>query len=119
MEALSTVFGRRLRTLREGRGLTQEQLGQASGVDYKHVGAMERGVNVPSFEVIERLARTLKVDYYEMFLPESIAGDEPDQSLRVLMRDLDRHGDESTKRFLRDVLAAARTAVRRSQTRGD
>jgi transcriptional regulator with XRE-family HTH domain len=108
MEALIAVFGSRLRALREGRGLTQEQLGQAAEVDYKHLGAIERGANVPSFEVIERLARALKVDYYELFLPEKMSRAEPDQSLRVLIREIERHGGPSLKQFLHEVLAAGK-----------
>ena len=63
---------------------------------------------VPSFEMIEQLAKSLDADAYELFLPESLASRPDDQKLRVLMRDIDRHGTPEKKRFMAEVLAAAR-----------
>ena len=111
MKALAAVFGQRLRIVRERRGMTQEQLGQAAKVDYKHLGAIERGVNVPSFQAIERLARTLKVDYYELFLPDKFPDKGSDQSLKLLMRELELRGDPATTAFLKGVLSAALTSL--------
>jgi hypothetical protein len=41
-------------------------------------------------------------------LPASIAGEEGHQNLRVLMRDIDKHGSSEKKRFLAEVLNALR-----------
>jgi transcriptional regulator with XRE-family HTH domain len=108
METLAAVFGRRLRTLRDARSLTQEQLGHAAGVDYKHIGAIERGEKVPSFEAVERLAGALKVEYYELFLPDELPADGGPQAFRLALRDVDRHGTPELRRFLHQMLIAAR-----------
>jgi len=55
MEALTERFGRRVKELRAAKRLTQEQLGQKSGVDYKYLGEIERGVKTASFATIEKL----------------------------------------------------------------
>lgn len=107
MEPLKKIFGRRLKVLRDSKDWTQEQLGQAADVDAKHVGAIERGDNTPSFEAIERLAKALKVDYYELFLPDAVLNSEPEQGLKVLIRDIEKHAPPQLKRFLRDILASA------------
>ena len=112
MEPLVAVFGNRLRTLREAAGLTQEQLGRAAELDYKHIGSVERGEKMPSFEAVERLAGALKVDYYELFLPDDLSLGRTDKDLKVAVREIESHGTPQLKQFLRQVLAAGRTLAR-------
>ena len=69
MTDLKKTFGRRLQTIRKSKGLTQEELGRRTGIDYKHLGAIERGMKAPSFDLVEKLAKTLKVEHYFFFLP--------------------------------------------------
>ena len=64
---LTELFGRRLRSLREGRGLTQQQLGEAADVSYKYLGAIERGEENPSLRVLASLAGALEVDLRDLF----------------------------------------------------
>ena len=67
---ITELFGRRLRSLREVRGLTQQQLGEAAEVSYKYVGAIERGEENPSLKVIGKLAEALEVDPRDMLVLE-------------------------------------------------
>jgi transcriptional regulator with XRE-family HTH domain len=108
MDRLTHLFGRRLRALRKARGLTQEQLGQAAGLDYKHVGGIERGDHAPSFEAIEKLVKVLQVPYHELFSPEKTATGQLEENLDVLVRDLDRLDKNKLKRFFSDLLVAVR-----------
>ncbi len=72
----------RLKALRTATGMTQEAFGKAVGVDYKHIGAIERGIRAPSFDVIERIAKVLKVQPYQLFLTSDekidVEGEIPD-----------------------------------------
>lgn len=61
------LLGRRIRTLRKAKGLTQEQLGEASGVNYKFLGSLERGVENPSVATLEKIATALEVELMELF----------------------------------------------------
>ena len=65
---LVELFGRRLRSLREARCLTQQQLGEAAEVSYKYVGAIERGEENPSLKVIGKLAEALEVEPRDMLI---------------------------------------------------
>lgn len=65
--SLREQFGQRLRALRLQRDLTQEQLAEAAEISVDFLSLVERGVNSPSFEVIERLAKSLKVAVKELF----------------------------------------------------
>lgn len=56
------VFGPRVRSLREKRGLTQEQLAKRVGMDRAHLTRLENGQALnPGLRCIEALARGLGV----------------------------------------------------------
>jgi transcriptional regulator with XRE-family HTH domain len=54
-------FGKRLREVREGAGLSQEKLGELATLHRTYVSSVERGKRNISLENIERLAVALKV----------------------------------------------------------
>lgn len=62
-----TLLGRRIRSLRKARGLTQQQLGELADLNYKYLGAVERGEENPSVKVLERIATALEVELIELF----------------------------------------------------
>lgn len=55
------VFGRRLREIRESRGLTQAALGEATGMKATAIGRLETGDREPAWVTIVRLADALGV----------------------------------------------------------
>jgi transcriptional regulator with XRE-family HTH domain len=59
-------FGRRVRSRREGLGLTQEGLGELAGLHWTYVGSIERGERNLSLLNVLRLAKALKVDPGEL-----------------------------------------------------
>lgn len=67
MSTLRSLFGRRLRQLRLQRKLTQERLAEGAGVSVDLISNIERGINAPSFETLERLAESLHVSVKELF----------------------------------------------------
>jgi transcriptional regulator with XRE-family HTH domain len=67
MATLRKQFGVRLRQLRTGAGLTQEALAAQAELSVDFLSLVERGINAPSFENIERLAAALGVEPRELF----------------------------------------------------
>lgn len=110
MDRLTDVFGRRLRSIRRSRGLTQEQLGQAAGLDYKHLGGIERGEHSPSFDAIEKIISVLQVPYHEMFMPDQTTAGQIEEHLQLLLQDVDRLDRAKLKQFFADLLSAIRRA---------
>ena len=69
MARLSAVqkLGKKLRELRTEAGLSQERLGEITGLDRTYISGIERGVRNPSLKNIEKLAKALKVRAGELF----------------------------------------------------
>ncbi len=66
MEERSLV-GRRIRSLRKVRGLSQEKLADLVGTSPKYLSRIETGRENPTLDLFLRLAKGLKVDLYEIF----------------------------------------------------
>jgi len=67
MTQLRTQFAERLKTLRIEKQLTQEQLAKLTGLSTSFISSMERGINAPSFETLESLAKALDVPVKDLF----------------------------------------------------
>lgn len=59
-------IGKRIRELREARGLSQEQLATEADVDNSHLGKLERGEGNPTLKLIFRVATALNVEVVEL-----------------------------------------------------
>lgn len=60
--SLPIEFGKRLRTLRRERNLSQEQLGELSGLDRTYISSAEIGKRNVTLQTINTLAEALEVD---------------------------------------------------------
>ena len=59
------AFTRTLRELRVRAGLSQEELAHQAGIDRAHVCKLERGIKMPSYEIVTRLVSPLGVSFTE------------------------------------------------------
>jgi transcriptional regulator with XRE-family HTH domain len=108
MESIAVRFGRRVKELRVAKRLTQEQLGQKCGVDYKYLGEIERGVKAASFGTIEKLAHGLNVDYYELFLPSARMTASVQKDIDEMLADAKRVDGTKIEGFLRGLRSLLR-----------
>jgi transcriptional regulator with XRE-family HTH domain len=60
------IFGKRVRELREKRGLSQEKLAQASNLTTGFVSTVEAGKKTPSLTTVLKLALGLKMNAGEL-----------------------------------------------------
>ncbi|HDM75264.1 MAG TPA: XRE family transcriptional regulator [Deltaproteobacteria bacterium] len=63
---IAKSFGQVLQQLRRDRGLSQEELGFASGYHRTYISLLERGHKSPSLRTIFELAKALKVEPSEI-----------------------------------------------------
>jgi transcriptional regulator with XRE-family HTH domain len=92
-------IGNRLYELREARGLTQDARGKLVGLAPTRISQVENGHMTPSLAVLERWAKALDVELYQLFfvgdgkpeapkLPEHIPVRRQERSLLGLFRRL-------------------------------
>lgn len=70
-QARLRAFGRQVRRLRASRGLSQEALADAAGLDRSYVGGIERGERNLSLTKIHKLAGALGAPVADLFVDEA------------------------------------------------
>lgn len=63
-------LGRRVRALRDERGLTLAQLGEKAGMGYQEIARIERGEREPTWSTALKLADALGVPLDDLRAPE-------------------------------------------------
>ena len=67
MASLKTRFGNKLKSLRTQKGLTQEQLADATELSIESISNMERAIFGPRFNNLEKIAAALNVEVVRLF----------------------------------------------------
>jgi len=58
---LPRILGKKIKRARNEAGLTQEDLAHKVGISRAYMGYIEQGRNAPSLEVLNKIARVLKI----------------------------------------------------------
>ncbi|MCT2194735.1 helix-turn-helix domain-containing protein [Paenibacillus sp. MB22_1] len=66
MAVLRIFLGNRIRAIRNAKGLTQQNLADLSGLDYRYIGAIERGERNFSINTLEKVLSALKISLNEL-----------------------------------------------------
>jgi transcriptional regulator with XRE-family HTH domain len=53
--------GANVRQIREGQGISQEELADRAGIHRTYISGVERGIRNPTVTVLEKIAKALKV----------------------------------------------------------
>lgn len=71
MTTRATAIGGQIKHLRKLKGLSQDQLAEAAGIDAKSLSRIERAVFLPSLDTVQRVADALGLSIAEMFAGEA------------------------------------------------
>lgn len=75
-------IGKFLQELRKEKGLTQEQLGDRTGVSRRTVSRWETGANMPDLDILIELS-----DFYEVDLREILSGERKSKPMNEEMKE--------------------------------
>ena len=103
---IKRAVGTRIKLVRQGNGLTQDQLAERVGLSSKYISGIERGVENPTMDNLIRLAKVLEVEPYDLFLfGES---EENEKALRKglekMLREADREQLQLCFNVMRKIL---------------
>ncbi|MFB5763947.1 helix-turn-helix domain-containing protein [Paenibacillus medicaginis] len=71
MSDLRQLVGTRIRAMRNAKGLTQQKLADIAGLDYRYIGALERGERNFSIDTLEKVLIALNVSLSELMYSDS------------------------------------------------
>ncbi len=74
---LQTTFSKRFKEARKAKGLTQEKLGIAIGLDEfvasTRINRYEKGIHQPDFQTLSRIAEVLEIPVAFLFADDDLA----------------------------------------------
>lgn len=100
------AFGRRLKSIREAAGLTQEQVAERTRGDAKYLSALENGRSSPTLDTMMALAKALNAPVSDFVLLEG-----EDSDARSLRRKIDAALDACNEEKLRRVYRLVRDVL--------
>lgn len=102
---LLLLIGKRIQTIREKRGITQEQLEEKAGVNAKYISAVERGQKNVTIKTLEKIAQGLDVELYQLFLFSYEF--ESERTVKKAIESLIKESDTKTLNICLDFLKKA------------
>lgn len=100
------LLGRRIKRLRAHLGLTQDALAERVQISPKYLSNIERGRENPTLDTLLRLAKSLKVEPWEVFVLDTEPLDR--QALRTKIGHLlEQTDDEEQLRLVVRLMQAA------------
>ena len=60
-------LGKRIAALRKEAGFTQETFSEATGYSVEFISLVERGINAPTVEGCEKIAKALRIQVKDLF----------------------------------------------------
>lgn len=104
MSDIAVALGKRIRELRTGQGISQEELSFKAGISAAHLGQIERAVKKPTVETIGKLATALGVPVTALFSSEYIPEvDAVNTTLAKINAQLSSMNEEEQKDILRVI----------------
>lgn len=61
------LLGKKVQKLRKNLGYSQEELAEKINISRTHIGHIEQGRKSPSFKVLDKIAKVLKVKISDLF----------------------------------------------------
>ena len=99
---IKSIFGKNLKFYRKAKHLSQEQLSEKVDISVKHLSSIERGQNFVSADLLERLAISVDVPVFCLFINEN-ENFYTDGMLNSIHRIIEKHLIKSIEEIKSDI----------------
>ncbi len=97
MSEITIALGKKIRSLRQARNWTQEQLAEYAELHVSYIVLLEKGANRATIETLEKLAKAFGISISDLVQSLDDARDDPIQKqVRELMEDFIQKSMQST-----------------------
>jgi transcriptional regulator with XRE-family HTH domain len=100
MERLGEIFAKNMKECRRKSGLTQEKLAEKVDVSTHHIGMIELARNFPTLDLVERIADTLDIEIYQLFIEPHSPNEELERLRQEIKGDMKQLLDEYFEKTL-------------------
>jgi len=103
---LLVSLGKRIQSIREKQGLTQEQLEEKTGVNTKYISSIERGQKNVTVKTLMKIANGLNVEPFELFLLSEEVGSEraARKAIETILKEADAKSLRLCLEFMRKAI---------------
>ncbi|MDR0455668.1 MAG: helix-turn-helix domain-containing protein [Treponema sp.] len=95
MTKLQEILAQNLREKRRDCGFSQEKLAEMVNVSTHHIATIETARNYPTLALIERMAKALNIEIYELFIDPLSTPEEMEQLYQTVAKNIEKLVSES------------------------
>ncbi|MDR0320481.1 MAG: helix-turn-helix transcriptional regulator [Treponema sp.] len=114
MKRLGVIFIKNLKEYRKKCGFTQAQLAERVKVTPHYIGMLEMGRNFPATDLIERIAKALNIEMYELFVESISPARELEKLRQDIMEEIKKTITETVIQTVREVFEEERKKQKKS-----
>jgi transcriptional regulator with XRE-family HTH domain len=120
MNNLREIFAHNLKNKRQNCGFSQAKLAEMVGVSTHHIATIETARNYPTLDLVERLANTLNIEIYELFINPLSPPEEMERLYETVAKNIDQIFMTTVKNIEQVVNQSIKNALADEQRkRGD
>jgi transcriptional regulator with XRE-family HTH domain len=99
MTKLREILAYNLKNKRRNRGFSQEKLAEMVNVSIHHIATIETARNYPTLDLVERMAKALNIEIYELFINPSSIPEEMERLYQIVAKNIEQLIGESMEKF--------------------
>ena len=100
MTSLRDIFAHNLKKKRQNCGFSQAKLAEMVNVSTHHIATIETARNYPTLDLVERMAKALEIEIYELFINPLSAHEEMERLYQVVAKNIDQVVAEAVEKAI-------------------
>jgi DNA-binding XRE family transcriptional regulator len=100
MNNLREIFAHNLKKKRQNCGYSQAKLAELLSVSTHHIATIETARNYPTLDLVERMAKVLNIEIYELFINPLSPPEEMERLYQTVAKHIEQVVGEAVEKVL-------------------